>query len=192
MEKLFKIPLFITLLFFSLTVESCAQNNTQTPSGESYNKDKNKEQIIKSEEQWKKELTPNQFYILREKGTEKPFTGELLLNKEKGLYKCAACGNELFTDEMKFDATCGWPSFDNEINGGKIIKAQDFSHGMVRTEISCARCGGHLGHLFDDGPTGTGKRYCVNSVSLEFMNSNDISEQSENKTDSTTRTPQER
>jgi methionine-R-sulfoxide reductase len=106
--------------------------------------------------------------VLREKGTERPFTGKLLLTKDKGVYRCAACGNELFTNDMKFDSHCGWPSFDKEIKGGKIKTVVDSTHGMIRTEIMCANCGGHLGHLFDDGPTETGLRYCVNSLSLEF------------------------
>lgn len=122
-----------------------------------------------TEDQWKKVLSPEQYYILREQGTERAYTGKLLLNKDKGIYKCAACGNELFTDEMKFDSHCGWPSFDKEIKGGKIITKEDNSHGMHRTEIECAKCGGHLGHLFEDGPTETGMRYCVNSLSLEFV-----------------------
>lgn len=124
--------------------------------------------IQRTEEEWKQILSPQQYSILREKGTERPFTGSLLLNKEKGVYTCAACGNELFTSDMKFDSHCGWPSFDNEISGGKIKTQVDTSHGMIRTEIMCARCGGHLGHLFDDGPTNTGMRYCVNSMSIGF------------------------
>jgi methionine-R-sulfoxide reductase len=125
-------------------------------------------EINKSEEEWKKELSPEQYHVLREKGTERPFTGKYYLNTEKGLYVCAACGNELFTSEMKFDSGCGWPSFDKEIDGGKITIKKDTSHGMIRTEILCAKCGSHLGHLFDDGPTETGMRYCVNSLSLDF------------------------
>ena len=120
-------------------------------------------------EDWKAKLSPEQYYILREKGTERAFTGALLMNKQKGIYKCAGCGNELFTDEMKFDSHCGWPSFDKEIEGGKIKKIKDKSLGMIRTEIVCANCDGHLGHIFDDGPTATGERYCVNSISLEFV-----------------------
>lgn len=119
-------------------------------------------------DEWKAKLSPEQYYILREKGTERPFTGSLLMNKDKGVYRCAGCGNELFTDEMKFDSHCGWPSFDREIAGGKIKKTIDKSHGMIRTEITCANCDGHLGHIFDDGPTETGERYCVNSLSLSF------------------------
>jgi peptide-methionine (R)-S-oxide reductase len=124
--------------------------------------------IKRTEEEWKAVLTPEQYHVLREKGTDAPFTGKLTFNKEKGKYSCAACGNELFTSDMKFESHCGWPSFDREIEGGKIKTHTDTSHGMVRTEIVCAKCGSHLGHLFDDGPTATGQRYCVNSTSLEF------------------------
>lgn len=125
--------------------------------------------VNKSEEEWKKELTPEQYHVLREKGTEAPGTGEFNNHSEKGYYTCAGCGTELFSNEQKFDAHCGWPSFDGELGGGdRIKKVKDFSHGMIRTEIVCAKCGGHLGHLFDDGPTSTGQRYCVNSLSLGF------------------------
>lgn len=125
----------------------------------------------KSEEEWKKTLTPEQYYVLREKGTERPHTGEYNLKFDKGIYTCAGCGSELFTSDQKFESHCGWPSFDNEIGeGSKIKKIKDFSHGMIRTEIVCANCGGHLGHLFDDGPTKSGLRYCVNSLSLQFKN----------------------
>jgi peptide-methionine (R)-S-oxide reductase len=125
--------------------------------------------IFRTEEEWKKILTPEQYHILREKGTDAPFAGKLTLHKEKGVYTCAACGNELFTSDMKFDSHCGWPSFDKEIEGGKITTQTDRSYGMVRTEIMCGKCGSHLGHLFDDGPTATGMRYCVNSTSLGFQ-----------------------
>lgn len=142
--------------------------------------------IHKSEEEWKKELSPDQYYVLRQKGTESPFTGKLLLNKQKGVYKCGACGNELFTDEMKFDSECGWPSFDKEIAGGKIKTVEDNSLGMHRTEINCGRCGSHLGHLFNDGPTKTGLRYCVNSLSLEFVNAKDRAQLVTNSIDTVT------
>ena len=124
--------------------------------------------ISRTEEEWKKLLTPEQYHVLREKGTDLPFTGKYYLNKEKGMYACAACGNELFTSDMKFDSECGWPSFDKEIAGGKIKQVTDYSFGRVRTEILCAKCGSHLGHLFDDGPTLTHMRYCVNSTSVDF------------------------
>lgn len=124
--------------------------------------------IQKSEEQWKKELTPEQYHVLREAGTERPFSGQYNLHFEKGTYNCAACGESLFTSESKFDGHCGWPSFDQELEKGKILERTDKSHGMVRTEILCGNCGSHLGHIFDDGPTETGLRYCVNSLSLGF------------------------
>lgn len=126
------------------------------------------DKVVKTEEEWKKVLTPDQYYILREKGTESPFSGKYLIPDGKGMYVCAACGNELFTTDMQFESHCGWPSFDKEIAGGKIKTKTDVSHGMTRTEIMCGKCGGHLGHLFDDGPTSTGMRYCVNSISLDF------------------------
>lgn len=121
-----------------------------------------------TEEEYKKKLTAEQYYVLRQKGTERPFTGKYYLHEEKGVYVCGACGSELFTSDMKFDSGCGWPSFDREIAGGKIKQTRDTSHGMIRTEITCANCGSHLGHIFDDGPTETGQRYCVNSLSLDF------------------------
>lgn len=147
--------------------------------------------VFKTEEEWKKELSPDQYYVLREKGTERPFTGKLLLNKEDGIYTCAGCGNPLFTSDSKFDAHCGWPSFDKEIAAGKIVTKDDNSLGMHRTEIMCGRCGGHLGHVFDDGPTDTGLRYCVNSLSLEFVKEADINKDNnqptmEKKTDTLT------
>ena len=129
------------------------------------------DQLPKTEAEWKEKLSPEQYTVLRQKGTERPGTGKFLYNDEKGVYVCGGCGAELFTSDMKFDSHCGWPSFDREIEGGKIKKIQDFSHGMIRTEIVCAKCGGHLGHIFDDGPTATGQRYCVNSLSLDFKKS---------------------
>ncbi|MBI2722531.1 MAG: peptide-methionine (R)-S-oxide reductase MsrB [Bacteroidetes bacterium] len=123
----------------------------------------------KTEEEWKKTLTPEQYRILRQKGTESPHSSELNDLFEEGTYVCAGCGTELFTSNQKFDGHCGWPSFDNEIGGGdRIKKIKDFTHGRVRTEIVCAKCGGHLGHIFDDGPTKTGQRYCVNGLSIGF------------------------
>lgn len=124
--------------------------------------------IDKSEAEWKEKLSPEQYYILREKGTERPGTGEYNIHFEDGVYHCAACNAALFESDSKFDAHCGWPSFDQAISDSAIVERIDKSHGMMRTEILCANCGGHLGHVFNDGPTETGLRYCVNSVSLGF------------------------
>lgn len=127
------------------------------------------DKIEKSEEEWKKELTPEQYRVLREKGTEAPFTGIYVDTKDEGLYKCAACGNPLFTSDTKFDSECGWPSFDQAIPGS-TEQHEDNSLGMHRIEVTCARCGGHLGHIFDDGPKETtGLRYCINSAALNLI-----------------------
>jgi peptide methionine sulfoxide reductase msrA/msrB len=166
MKKPLSILAKISMLLIAISFSACGQiTNSKTEEMNTTEKPA----VNKTDEEWKKQLSSEQYYVLRQKGTETPFTGKLLLNKEKGIYKCAACGNELFTDDMKFDSHCGWPSFDKEVAGGKIKKVVDNTHGMQRTEIICAQCGGHLGHLFDDGPTATGMRYCVNSASLEFV-----------------------
>jgi len=118
---------------------------------------------------WKKVLTEEQYQVLREKATERPFTGEYYKHFEKGVYVCAACGNPLFTSDAKFDSSCGWPSFDQAIKGSVVYK-EDSSLGMKRVEVMCANCGGHLGHVFDDGPEETtGQRFCTNSVSIKFV-----------------------
>lgn len=127
------------------------------------------EKINKSDEEWKKELTPEQYRILREKGTESPFSGEYDHSFEPGVYRCAACGYELFSSENKFDSGCGWPAFDRPITDAAVTQNQDMSHGMQRVEITCPRCGGHLGHVFPDGPTETGARYCINSAALNLQ-----------------------
>jgi peptide-methionine (R)-S-oxide reductase len=124
--------------------------------------------IHKSDAEWRKELTPEQYRVLREKGTERPFTGEYWNAHGGGVYKCAGCGLVLFLSEAKFDSGCGWPSFDAPASSNAVATQVDDSYGMHRTEVLCPRCGGHLGHVFDDGPTATGLRYCINSASLKF------------------------
>jgi peptide-methionine (R)-S-oxide reductase len=126
------------------------------------------DQVTKTEEEWRAELTPEQYEILRRKGTERPFTGEYVNNKADGTYVCAACGNELFSSGTKFESGTGWPSFTDPMNTENVELHEDRSHGMVRTEVTCKRCGGHLGHVFPDGPGPGGQRYCINSCSLDF------------------------
>jgi peptide-methionine (R)-S-oxide reductase len=124
--------------------------------------------VEKTEAEWRKELTPEQFRVLREQGTERAFTGHLWDNHEKGVYKCAACGSDLFTSDTKFESGTGWPSFYAPVAPENVETEKDDSMFMQRVEVHCRRCGGHLGHVFDDGPRPTGLRYCINSVSLEF------------------------
>lgn len=118
-----------------------------------------------NEEELKAKLTPEEYKVLRERGTEPPFSGKLLHDERDGMYKCKVCGQDLFSSDAKFDSGTGWPSFDQAVPGS-VVEKEDNDHGMVRTEITCSKCGSHLGHVFPDGPTQTGKRYCLNSVCL--------------------------
>ena len=123
--------------------------------------------VEKSEAEWHEQLGRERYRILRQKGTEMPHTGQYNLHFEHGTYVCGACGEPLFESDSKFQSSCGWPSFDDAIPG-KVAYVKDTTHGMIRVEILCANCGSHLGHVFDDGPTDTGQRYCVNSASVDF------------------------
>lgn len=165
--------LTVILIALAFSCNSTAQKNNENKN-QTY-------KMNKTEQEWREILTPQQYQVLREKGTERPFTGEYNLHFEQGSYTCAGCGTKLFESTDKFRSDCGWPSFDNAIEGSITYK-EDRTHGMVRTEILCSNCGGHLGHVFNDGPTQTGLRYCVNSLSLDF-------DSAETQKDSTENTP---
>ncbi len=127
----------------------------------------NNYQVNKTEDEWREELSDEQYRILRKKGTEMPHTGKYNLHFENGTYQCAGCNQQLFKSNSKFESSCGWPSFDDAIKGS-VQNVLDKTHGMIRTEVVCSNCGGHLGHVFNDGPTQTGTRFCVNSASVDF------------------------
>ncbi len=173
------------LIFLSLSACQFSSKN-ETPAAESrvstaielpadtivpakYDANKRLIRLTKPDADWKQALSKMEYYVLREEGTERAFTGDLLKNKEAGTYTCRGCGLPLFASGTKFDSGTGWPSFWKPINPDFVAEVKDKSHGMVRTEVECARCGGHLGHVFDDGPKPTGLRYCLNSVSLDFV-----------------------
>lgn len=145
--------------------------STAVPTGDvKVSKEKSGDQLPSTEDEWREILTPEQYYVLREKGTERPFVNEYDHHFEPGSYACAACGQVLFDSDTKFNSGCGWPAFYAAKAGDRVKLHDDFSHGMVRTEVTCARCDSHLGHIFDDAPqTPTGQRYCINSVSLKFI-----------------------
>ncbi|MFY0673878.1 MAG: peptide-methionine (R)-S-oxide reductase MsrB [Bacteroidia bacterium] len=155
-----------TVLLLAVVIIGCASKVVKDQEGFT-SPVKNK--VVKTEEQWKGELTSEEFRVLREKGTERAFTGEYWDNKKKGEYYCAGCGHHLFSSKHKFKSGTGWPSFYDVATDSSIIVGKDNSYGMTRDELLCAKCGGHQGHVFDDGPRPTGLRYCINSVSMDFV-----------------------
>ncbi len=159
-------PIMKKILFFLFIISgiSSCSNSVQPSRNPAFEGEK----ITKTDSAWKTELTPDEYAVLREKATESPYTGEYDQLWDTGIYVCKACGLELFRSSTKFDAGCGWPSFYQGIDKKNIKEVRDTSHGMTRIEIQCARCGGHLGHVFNDGPEEEGLRYCVNSLSLGF------------------------
>ena len=161
------VNFIVIIIFFGIFVLSCNAENIKKEK-----KGSDKEKMIfeynKTEEEWKQILSPEEYKVLREKGTERPYTGKFNMHSEDGIYTCKGCGNVLFDSDTKFDSHCGWPSFYDVKDNSAVKEVKDTSHGMVRTEVVCAKCGGHLGHIFEDGPNPTGLRYCINSVSIDF------------------------
>ncbi len=188
--KNFVLTFSVIALVYSCTFAQQQQDKKEVKSMENSRESKpvvydrsSNQKVQLSNEEWKKILSPDVYFIARQKGTERPWTSRFEGFKEKGTYYCAACGNPLFVSDTKFESGCGWPSFYEPISKSSILYAPDNSHGMRRTEVMCGRCEAHLGHVFDDGPPPTGLRYCINGVILDFEKAEDAAKKFEKKQD---------
>jgi peptide-methionine (R)-S-oxide reductase len=169
-NRLFRMTIGLGAIWL---VAACTIMNKEEKRTVNMNNNPDVQKVEKTEEEWRAQLTPMQYHVLREKGTERPYTGAYWNNKDVGTYLCAGCSTLLFTSKTKYDSGCGWPSFYEAHDNDKILMRPDNSHGMSRVEILCATCEGHLGHIFNDGPPPTGQRYCINSESMIFIPTKD-------------------